>query len=251
MTDKDKLLTARIEDLFDLCEKYSAPRFSSFLDGGETAYLEDSFKMPFGFNTMFFGGFSESERTILGVFPEWHEAEESLFPISILKIEGGYNRKLTHRDYLGTMLSLGIDRSKMGDIIITEDDYAYAAVYSDIAEYIRDNIHKIGNQGVKIDIVEDMSSISPNRQFETMRAVCASMRIDAVTAAFTKMSRNDALNLVNKERVKLNHRPVNDPSKQVRIGDLISVQGFGRVILASIGEKTRSGRLHITVKKYI
>lgn len=251
MTDKDKLLTARTEDLFRLCEKYAAPRFSVFLDGGEKAYLEDNFRAPYGFNTMFFGGFSGSERTILGVFPEWTDAGESLFPILIIKITGKYEKKLSHRDYLGTILSLGIDRSKIGDIMITDDTTAFVAVCDDIADYICNNLHKISNQGVKTEILDifNLPAVSP--RLEVFGTVCASLRTDAVVAAVTKLSRKDAAKLVENERVKINHRPVSDASKQIKEGDLISVQGFGRFILASSGGCTRSGRLHITVKKYI
>lgn len=251
MTDKDRLLLAKTEDLFTLCEKYAAPRFSQFLDGGEVACIEDNFHFPYGYNTMMFGGFPDSERKILGVFPEWTDAWEGLFPISVLKISGGYNRELTHRDYLGTMLSLGIDRAKTGDIIISEDGFAYAAVMEDIADYIKDNISKIGNQGVKIEVLDTGVEINPVRKFQTINAVCASLRIDAVCGALTGLARSGASKLITTERVKVNHRPFLDPSKPVKEGDLISIQGFGRFILVSEDGKTRSGRAHISAKKYI
>lgn len=251
MTDGDKLLTAKTEDLFRLCEKYAEPRFSGFLDGGETAFIEDNVVFPYGFNTMFFGGFHDSERKILGVFPEWTEAEESLFPLSVLKISGGYSRELTHRDYLGTILSLGIDRSKTGDIIIAEDGFAYAAVAEDISHYIADNIKKVGNQGVKISVLDSAVGIEPKRRFKPLGAVCASLRLDAVTGAVTGLSRSAASKLIAAEKVKINHRAAFNPSKAVKEGDLLSVQGFGRFILDSADGKTRSGRIHISARKYI
>lgn len=251
MTDKDKLLGAKAEDLFRLCSKHASPKFSAFLDGGEAAYLEDNFRMPYGFNTMFFGGFPESERKVLGVFPEWSEPEEGLFPISIIKISSRFSKKLTHRDYLGTILSLGIDRSKTGDIIVCKDGTAYAAVYSDIAEYICSNIHKIGNQGVKIEVEENILDIEIEREFEVFGAVCASMRADAVTAAMAHISRSDARSMVENEYIKVNHRIISNPALSIKEGDLISIHGFGRYILESCGTQTRSGRLHINVKKFI
>lgn len=251
MTDRDGLLIAKTEDLFTLCDKYAAPRFSQFLDGGEAAYIEDNFHMPYGYNVRFFGGFPDSERKILGVFPEWTEAEEGLFPISVLKISGGYNRELTHRDYLGTILSLGIDRAKTGDIIIDEDGFAYAAVMEDIAEYIAGNITKIGNQGVKVVILDDVKELSPKRRFANISTVCASLRADAVVGAVTGLARSGASKLVTSERVRVNHRLITDTSKQIKEGDLLSIQGFGRFILESEDGKTRSGRIHISVKKYI
>lgn len=251
MTDAYRLLAARTEDLFRLCEKYAEPRFSQFLDGGEAAYIEDNVVFPYGFNTMFFGGFHDSERRILGVFPEWIDAEEGLFPLSVLKISGGVTRGLTHRDYLGTMLSLGIDRSKTGDIIIAEDGFAYAAVMSDIAEYIADNIKKIGNQGVKISVLESAGDVLPLRRFKNVSGVCASLRLDAVTAAVAGISRASASKLIAGEKVKLNYRAVTDPSRSVKEGDLISVRGEGRFIFDGAGSETRSGRIHIFARKFI
>ena len=251
MTDAYRLLAARTEDLFRLCEKYAEPRFSQFLDGGEAAYIEDNVVFPYGFNTMFFGGFHDSERRILGVFPEWIDAEEGLFPLSVLKISGGVTRGLTHRDYLGTILSLGIDRSKTGDIIIAEDGFAYAAVAEDISHYIADNIKKVGNQGVKISVLDSAVGIEPKRRFKPLGAVCASLRLDAVTGAVTGLSRSAASKLIAAEKVKINHRAASNPSKAVKEGDLLSVQGFGRFILDSADGKTRSGRIHISARKYI
>lgn len=251
MTDQDKLLLAKTEDLFTLCDKYAAPRFSQFLDGGEVAYIEDHFHFPYGFHAMFFGGFPDSERKILGIFPEWMDAEESLFPISVLKISGGYNRELTHRDYLGTMLSLGIDRAKTGDILIAEDGFAYAAVMEDIASFVVNNIRKIGNQGVKLQKLDKAQPMIPKRRFSQINAVCASLRLDAVVGAVTGLARNGAAKLVTTECVKVNHRLMTDSSKTLQKGDLLSIRGFGRFILESEDGKTRSGRIHISVKKFI
>ena len=251
MTDRDKLLLAKTEDLFRLCDKYAEPRFSQFLDGAEAAYIEDNFHFPYGFNTMLFGGFPDSERKILGVFPEWTDAEEGLFPVSVIKISGGYDRRLTHRDYLGTILSLGIDRAKTGDIIIGEDGFAYAAVTEDIAEYIAGNLKKIANCGVKTELLSSTESINPVRRIEKISAVCASMRADAVVGALTGLSRSAAAKLVTAEKVKINHRLVIDVSKTVHEGDLIFVRGYGRYIINEESGKTRSGRLHIAAGKYV
>lgn len=251
MTDKNELLLAKAEDLFKLCDKYAEPRFSKFLDGGELAYIEDKLFMPYGYNTLFFGGFPDSERKILGVFPEWSEAEEEQFPISIIEISGGYNRELTHRDYLGTILSLGIERSKIGDIIIDEDGFAYVAIAGDIADYVVQNIKKIGNQGVKASILDNLGELNPKRKFVKINTVCASPRADAVVGAITGLSRSSAAKLITGEKFKVNHRLVTNTSYQLKTDDLLSVQGFGRFVFEAVTGETRSGRAHISVKKYI
>lgn len=90
---------------------------------------------------------------MLCVFPEWQESEESEVPISVIRFDVPKFRKLTHRDYLGTLMSLGIDRSKTGDIL-TDDEGAYVFVMSDIAEYVARNVNKIANAGVNTKIVD-------------------------------------------------------------------------------------------------
>lgn len=246
----DKLLIAKVTDLFRLCDKYACARFSDFLDGAQQAVIEDSGAVMYGYNVMLFGGFENSERKIMGVFPEWEEAVSSLFPIKVLVIESSIGRELTHRDYLGAFLSLGIDRSKTGDIIV-DGKKAYAFVHADIADYIKNNVSKIGAQGVKIVISDACDIAIPEPKLQKINAVCASMRLDAVVGAAAGASRSNAAALIRGGKVKLNHRPCEDVSRTVKEGDLLSVRGSGRFIASAVFGETRSGRIHIEILKYI
>lgn len=250
MTQDDKLLIARTEDLFSLCDKYCCPRFSDFLDGAEQAVISDNLVFPCGYNTLLYGGFDDAEKKILGVFPEWAEPDKAEFPLSCLKIEGGFSRKLTHRDYLGTIMSLGIAPSKLGDIVVS-DGFAYVFLHSDIAAYAADNVHKIGNQGVKITVMDDLSGIKVEREYKTIGAICASERLDAVTAAAAGVSRSIASALIEAGKVKVNHREITKTSESVKEGDLLSIRGSGRFIVYKFGAETRSSRRHVTFKQYI
>lgn len=250
MTGEDKLLLAKTEDIVRLCEKYSCARFSQFLDGGEITVIEDNFRFPYGCNFMLFGGYDESERKILGVFPEWEEPLAESFPIVVLKIRCTFKNELTHRDYLGTLMSLGLERAKMGDIIV-EDGFAYVFVCADSAEYIKENIRKIGNKGVKTELIELSDFTPPPRKYEEIDTVCASLRLDAVVGAAAKISRAEASRLIEDGKVKLNHREVCEGAKSVSPDDLLSIRGFGRFIFAEASGETRKGRIHIRLKRYI
>ncbi len=247
---QDKLLIAKTEDMFRLCDKYASERFSDFLDGAQQAVIEDEIGTPYGYNMMLFGGYSGSERKMIGVFPEWQEADEELFPIKVLKIESGIGRELTHRDYLGTFMSLGIDRSKTGDIVV-DGKTAYAFVCADIAEYIRTNVNKIGNQGVKISVSDIREIEVPEPKLQRIGAVCASMRLDAVTGAAVGVSRSNAAALIRGGKVSVDHRESEDVSRTVKVGELLSVRGHGRFIVSAVTGETRSGRIHIEFLKYI
>ena len=86
MEASDKLLISKINDLFRLCEKHSCAKFSPFLDGGQIAVIQDNIVFPYGYNTMFFGGFEVAECKMLGVFPECEEPLGEEFPIKALKM---------------------------------------------------------------------------------------------------------------------------------------------------------------------
>ncbi|MCD8179937.1 MAG: YlmH/Sll1252 family protein [Firmicutes bacterium] len=250
MNTDAKLLTAKINDLFTLCDKHCEPKFSGFLDGGEIAYIEDEIRFPYGYNTLVFGGYDGAERAMLGVFPEWQEARTEDFPLCAARFDAPKFRALGHRDYLGTLMSLGIDRSKTGDIL-TDEDGAYVFVCADIAEYVVRNINKIANIGVKGHIVDMESFVPPEIKTSERMCVCASLRLDAVVAAALKLSRSDTEKLISGGCVKVNHRETLDRSKRINTGDLLSVRNHGRFILKNTGNTTGKGRLHITVEKFV
>ena len=250
MDAPDKLLISKTEDLFRLCDKYASARFSDFLDGAELVSVKENVVFPFDYNVEFFGGFSDAEKKIMGVFPQWEEPDAALFPIVCLKVIGGYTRKLTHRDYLGTIMSLGIAQQKLGDIVVY-DDFAYVLLHRDVAEYVRDNLNKIGNQGVKVEIIDDLSVIEIERKYKTIGAVCAAPRLDAVVGAAANISRAQSAALIGAGKVKLNHRETEKVAETVKEGDLISIRGYGRFIVHSFDGETRKMRLHITLKQYI
>lgn len=246
--DEKKILISRTDDLFSMCEKYAKARFSPFLDGGELAYLEDNYIIRAGFNVKLFGGARGCERKIMGVFPEWEEPSEESFPIKAVRFTG--RQPMEHRACLGTVMALGIERGKTGDIF-TEGNTACIFAYNDIAQYIGASVSRIGSQGVKAEVVPAAGIELPEPKLTEIRAVCASDRLDAVVAAAAGASRSAAAALIRSGKVKLNHRETQELSKTVKSGDLISLRGFGRYLFEDTGERTRSGRAHIKLYKYM
>ena len=250
LANEQKLLLARTEDLYTLCDKYCCPRFSTFLDEAQQQDIMENIGQRSGYSSGFFGGYPAAQRKIFGVFPEWFTYSEADFLIKVLKFTKSYGETLTHRDYLGTILSLGIDRAKTGDILV-DGDTAYVFVAEDIAEFIRDQVTKVANRGVKIEIIPCGEAVIPEQKFEEIKAVAASLRLDAVIAAILNLSRNTAGKLVEAGRVSVNHRAAAETAKGLAEGDVLSVKGYGRFILSQVGGKTRSERLHVIIKKYI
>ena len=242
----DDIFIRKIEDVFRLLEKYHSARFSRFLDEQEQAKLRQEGIL----GGVLFGGYPLAERKMFGAFPDWQEPCEEEFPIKILRITKKYEKEINHRNYLGTILSLGIERDMIGDILV-DDKGASVFVSRDIAEFIKDNIKKVSGVGVDISEVDIKSLKIPQKQFELMDIIAASMRIDACVAALLNVSRKDAKNLILSGKVMVNHLEPKSEDTKITEGDLLSVRGFGRAEIYEIGNKTRSDRIHITVKKYI
>lgn len=248
MNNSDALVIARANDLITQCKRSASAKFSAFLDGAEQRLINENVSFPYEYNVKMFGGWEDAERKILGVFPEWEDTDD--FPISVLKITSNFSKTLTHRDYLGTLMAQGIDRNKTGDIIIDENT-AYVFVCEDIASYLADNIHKIGNQGISIEVCGIADVTIPEKKRERIGAIAASTRLDAVTAAICNLSRSASAKLISSALVKVNYKECLLSSYNVKENDLISVRGYGRFVFLSADGETRKGRLHITAEKYI
>ena len=242
----DDILIKKICDVIRLSEKYHTPKFSKFLDEHEQATIKGEGIL----GGILFGGYEASERKIFGVFPEWIEPSYDEFPICALRFTKKYEKELNHRHFLGTILSLGIERNKVGDIL---PDRCGATIFvlSDIADFIKENITKVAGCGVDIDVLDFADIKIPEKRFELIDVVCASMRLDACLGAILKISRKDAKNLALSGNVSVNHMEAKSENVKLSVGDLLSVRGFGRAEILEMGGKTRSDRIHVTVKKYI
>lgn len=244
----DNILLSGAADLYTLCEKRGSAVFSKFYDAGEQAVLCDNRMIrP---EACMFGGHESCERKILGVFPEWEEPDSAEFPISLVGISCSFKKDFSHRDYLGSLMGLGIERDRIGDILVTDEE-GFVFLHQSVADYVIMNLRKIGSHGVKLRLVETKDFNFPEGKFQIVRSIAASLRLDAVVAAGLGISRSKAAALVDHEKVSINHRPTVDMSAKVTEGDLFSVRGFGRFILQEVSGETRSGRLHLTLKKYL
>ena len=242
---RDDIFLNKMRDVKRLCDKYRTAKFSRFLDCREQELLRKN-----GILGTLFGGYDGAERRILGVFPDWEEPQYSSYPIDLIKFTPKCESSLSHRQYLGTILSLGIERDKIGDIL-TEPEYAYVFLSSDISELILQNIKKVAGCGVSAELADIKTVRLPEKKFEIVSCIVASMRLDAVLSGILNKSRNDAKSIIISGRVFVNHFEVSKTDFCIKEGDLLSVRGFGRAEIFEIGAKTRSDKIHISYKKYI
>ncbi|MDE7293945.1 MAG: RNA-binding protein [Oscillospiraceae bacterium] len=254
--DEDKLLIARIDDMIRAVERSFAPKFSGFLAVGEAAPAErflEYMGLRAGEDYLFWGGFEGAERVILGIFPEDFSSKSERrqqFPLRIVKFGGRMAGTLSHRDYLGAVMSLGIERSLTGDIICRED-CAYAVLSPAAAELAVNSIEKIGRAGVKCAYSSAEDKIERNDSFKEISCTVPSMRLDCIISEAAGVSRSKAAGLIRSGAVSVNHRVTESVSENVNEGDILSVRGCGRFILAESGGRTKKDRLKIVIKKYL
>jgi len=177
------------------------------------------------------------------------------FPVAIVEavpISGSFSRTLTHRDYLGSLMNLGIERSCIGDIFVN-DNKGYIFCVERMAEYIAENLTKTANERVECRVLasadELPDGIAPRLQSKTFSV--ASLRVDAVVSAVFSMSRSDSLEAVKRGEVFVNQRECLSPSCELSGGDTVSVRGKGKFIYRSINYISRKGKNNISADIYV
>ena len=198
----------------------------------------------------FFGGFDEAERRIAAFYTD--DAPEAWeFPLSCLEIK--WNPKYAspgHRDLLGAVMGLGLERDSIGDIALSErEGSAYLFVHQDVEKYVSANLESAGRAGVKTAPLKDEMKIKPPEGQE-IRATVPSERMDAVLAAGLKISRNEAQKLISSGMVKRNHLEELRGDVRLEDNDLLSVRGYGRMKIILFDGLTRKGRLVVRLFRY-
>ncbi len=248
MTDyqeDDKLLVRHILDLCEQCERSFSPRFSAFMDERSLGICEAalrSAKEP----CITDGGYSDAVRRVIALLPDGMDEYTPPFTAVVFN----YRRQdaPTHRDFLGSLMSLEIKRELIGDILVGET--RTVVFISNRALPLIKDITKIGRVGVRISFDFCKEDI-PEQKFEEITSTVASLRLDAVISTAFRISREKAQELIRAKGVLLNHIETFDVSKKVDEGDSFSIRGFGKACLSEIGGQSKKDRIFITIKKYI
>lgn len=245
----DDFFRAKIQNMISIAENQNYPKFSSFLDEAQQHIALEILKLQHCGNYRFWGGVEETERKMLGVAPDYMEAEDLEFPVSILEFDFHKDYRLSHRDFLGSLMALQIKREKIGDILVSEGR-AVVFVQEDLADFVIQNIQKVGRVGVTVKAVRQ-SSLLPVKEFKEISGTVASLRLDCIVALITRLSRSRALEMILSGRVALQYQEADSAKLSVKPGDVISVRGYGKFVLSEEIHETKKGRFHIIVNQYV
>ncbi len=239
-------MIARIGDTADICERTQRPKFLGFLSREQSVLAEKTLNTK-NIKYAFFGGYDGAERVVLGCFPDW--AEDFDFPITSVTFNYRRSDSLAHRDFLGSLMGLGIKRESVGDILI-EEGRAVVFLLDEISDYVLKQIGKIGRTGVKTE--SGFVHPLPERDRLTeCSATVASERLDCVVAAVCNISRAAAALKITEGFVSVNSVVYEKATKSVESGDVLSVRGKGRFIIDAVDDRTRKNRIVLKFKKYI
>ena len=246
MEKDEKLLLAQAEDKARQRDNKNILTHTGFLSMAEQAALERAH--PDG---MFFGGYADAERCMLVFLPDWLEEVPEDGPICVLRVSlPKGSPKLTHRDYLGSLLALGVERSVAGDILVHPDG-ADLLIASDMADFLLQNYVQAGRAALSCEI-RPLSDLRPAAyEVKTCRDTVASLRLDSVLASMFSSSRGHAQEAIRQGLVAVNNRIVLKPDHFLQEGDKVSLRGKGKAVLIRVGGKSRKDRDCIEFERYL
>ena len=240
----DNILTAHLRDLAERALKTGCA-ISHFIP------ITDAVNAPkiSGVKNIIDGGCENAERVrVVFVNSDWGEYErDNLF--GVLEIKWNKNDTLGHRDILGSVMSLGIERKVVGDIIIT-DDSAIIICLPEMSDYIIENITKIGRVGVTVTKATIADIPDKTVDLSIKRTTVASMRLDVIIGAAFNLSRTKVTGLIEIGRVSINHAECLKSEKIVDAGAIISAKGKGCFKIVNVGDMTRKGRIIVELGLY-
>lgn len=249
MTKEEDILIHYIEKRIEQCLEFGKFAYSNFLDMHQRNLVQSVCNRWRGLNYLFYGGYEDAERTVAVFLPEYFNLDDSN-PLALLRISPNGHKELSHRDYLGSLMGLGIKREMIGDILVRSDG-ADIIVLKTISQFLHSNYEKAGRINLKADILPIDLLIVPEMGYETKRDTVASLRLDSVAASAFSMSRGMAAKAINEGRVFVNNQLCQKSDRLVKEGDKITLRGKGKAILEKVGGLTRKDRTVIIIKRFI
>lgn len=253
-TPEDRLLLARVLDKMELCRRRNVPAHTPFLSLGERKLAQEAIAACGSPAHRFWGGYEEAERTVCAFLPDWMEPEDWTAgpdcPVAAVELSFPADSGLTHRDFLGSILGLGLDREKLGDLLVGEGT-CQAVLLTDIQNTLLTQLDQVGRQRVRVAPLDPAKLVVPAKTVKRIRDTVATLRLDAVAATGFSTSRSKMAALISSKKVQLNGREVDKPDRTVEAGDVLVCRGLGKCVLAAVTGESRKGRIMIEIERYV
>ncbi len=248
---EDDELLARLLDKVDIHERSGLMQHSRFLSERDRLCCEPVLR-ALGKEAVFWGGYPEAERTVLILPAEWQEPESvkhgEACPVAVLRASFRKEENLSHRDFLGALMGLGIERDLVGDIIPGSGS-CDLVLLREIVPYVLQNLLSAGR--APLSLTEIPEAEAKAAAFRLLHDTVASLRLDAIVGCGFSLAREKASAAIRAGKVAVNGMECMKPDKPVEAGDRISLRGLGKLELSEIGGLSRKGRTQIVIKRFV
>lgn len=253
LTREEEVFARNISDRISAADKAGYCRYTMFLGERQSNIALAVMKSKRFERYCFFGGYSSEEykcsRKMLAVFGEYAQPKFEDFPIKAVSFRFKPCYKLTHRDFLGTLMSLEIKRECIGDILVGE-----GACTVFLAEHIAEDalqIDKVGNVGVEAqEGISALSEIDLALKLKTIEGTVSSLRADCIVAAAVGVSREKAQKILAAKNFVVAGKTVENCDLHIEEGAVFYIKGHGKFRLSQIGNVTRKNRVRIVIEKF-
>ena len=250
---EDQMLLAYVEDKFRQASQNYMMTSTSFIDLRQRTLVSELWhKIGKGqkeIRLMFVGGYDQAERTMACFVPDYEEQPAP--PLCIIRaLPPAKGRKLSHRDYLGSLTGLGLKREVIGDILAGEDS-ADIVVLSEISDFLMMNYSKAGRTSFSVELHSIDEIRVPELRVKEIRDTVASLRLDSIVASAFGISRSSAAEAIRKGLVYVNSMQTVKTDMQVNEEDRIVLRGKGKACLREVGARTRKDRIFVGIERYL
>ena len=247
---EERILLGRVWDKYEQSCRRNIPTCTGFLSPKEQAAAQRLLRLlgvEDGF--VLWGGYPNAERRQLHFLPEW-QTEPAADAVVCLRCSFYEAGQLNHRDFLGSLMGLGLTRESIGDILVG-DNSADVLVSASVAQHLERDWDAAGRTALQVRRIAPEEVCPPARQVKELRDTVSSLRLDSVLSVGFSLSRGKAAEAVESGRVQVNWEDCQKSDRLLSQGDVLSVRGLGKCRLSAVGGVTKKGRIFITVERYM
>jgi len=247
--DEDRLLFARLYDRLAGAEQKNIPGVTCFLSPREQVLTR---RMLPELELQFFGGHREAERAVCCWLPDYLDESwlwEADSPVAAVRATYFEKDVLTHRDFLGGLMGVGIKRETVGDIYVGTGTCDFL-VTREILPYVLDNFLSAGRTKLHLEEIPLEALQLPQVSVKEIKDTVSSLRLDSIVGSGFSMARGKAAALIEAGKVSLNDLPCMKGDKLLSEGDKVSARGFGKLVLSQVGGRTKKDRISVVIQRY-
>ena len=251
---EERLVLARAMDKLELARNRGIPAHTPFLSLAEQDAVGRLIAACGHPEHLFWGGWEGAERKICAFLPDWMAPEDFQTgedcPLTAVAVAASPDARLTHRDYLGAILGLGLTREKIGDLLV-EEGTCQVPLLREVEHVLLTQLDQVGRWRVRVSPCPLGELRPPAQKVKVIRDTAAALRLDAVAASGFSQSRSKMAALISAKKVALNGRECDKPDRTVREGDVLTCRGLGKCVLKEVSGTSKKGRILLVLERYL